>query len=670
MPWNISIPDAECFTLKSPVQPGTLSQEVIVASRSDQIEALVAEALDQDEIAIDTETTGLSTWKDMPIFWSLSWGERRICMPGETMHYFDAPFRDPSKKWIFANAKFDAHMLANVGVNIAGKLVDTQVMHALLYEEQSHRLKDMAKNLLGWRWTDFGDTFGSFKENGPEYVLRKMWAENPSKLIDYASNDAYGTYKIYLKLKQELEEAKTHSLYPDRFATLADIFWKIEVPFTRVLFSCERHGVKIDVDYLEKIKGPMQQELTDIEWEINKHVGKPLNPNSPKQLRDYLIGERGLQPITYTKGGKSGVKEPSVDAGFLEHYEKEDPVAALCLRHRDLAKTLGTYVEGLQTRLDSHQRVHTRFNQDVARTGRLSSSDPNLQNIPKPESDRFKLRGAFVPEEGNDLIVIDYEQLEMRLLAAAAGEADMIDIIRKGWDIHMGNAALVFGPIVARQFGHSQPYEYDDFKKAKQIDKEVKAGKRPISDMTDEIHALLKARDAAKTIGFGLNYGMKENKLAARLGCTKQEALTLMQQYMARYPAVDQFFKQSVEDTRQTGYSFTVLGRRRFLPEIMSMNDMDRWQAERQAGNTEIQGSAADVAKMAMILVHEDNFEARYDCRMLIQVHDELMFECPKQYSQQVRKELVEWMEHPLPSDLSVPLSVSAGIGKNWMEAK
>lgn len=662
MPWNISVPDAECYA----ITPHALAD----IDRS-ALESVVNEVAAQPVVAIDTETTGLTNWKDIPLFWSLSWGDRRICMPSETLPFFQQAFDDPRKKWLFANAKYDAHILGNVGIKFKGHLVDTAVMHALLYEEKSHRLKDMAKETLGWKWSDFQDTFGRIPAEGPGPILMKAWEESPSKLIDYASNDAYGTYHLYLKLKAELEKEYTHSLYPQHYDTLWDIFWKIEVPFTRVLFSCERHGVRVDTEYLAGLKAPMQKELDDIHREINKIVGEVINPNSPDQLRKYLVDKCGLHPRKMTKGGKKGIRQPSVDADFLEYYEDENPVAALCLRYRDLSKTLGTYVEGLNNHKDPYGRVHTKFNQDVARTGRLSSSEPNLQNIPKPDNDRFKLRGAFIPAEGCDLIVADYEQLEMRLLAAASGEPDMVALINRGWDIHMGNAAMVFGASVAEKFGRATPYEYDDFKNAKAIDKKVKAGQLPPEAITAEIAALLQARDWVKTIGFGLNYGMKENKLAKSLKITKEEALALMEQYMSRYPAVKAFFDEAVEETRQTKYAYTVLGRRRSLPEIDAPNDMDRWKAERQAGNTQIQGSAADVAKMAMVLCFEDQeLENRYGCKMLLQVHDELMFECPKENIPVCKEIIKQWMEHPLPTDLSVPLNISIGAGKSWLEAK
>jgi len=237
----------------------------------------------------------------------------------------------------------------------------------------------------------------------------------------------------------------------------------------------------------------------------------------------------------------------------------------------------------------------------------------------------------------------------MRLLACAAMEKDMIDIFLRGWDIHMGNAAMVFG------------MPYDDIKAAKKKEKK---------DLTDYDKRCLKARGDVKAIGFGLNYGMKENLLAKNLQCTKEEALELMGKYMARYPAVAKFYQEAIEETRETGYAFTILGRRRFLPEIVSPNEMDRWKAERQAVNMQIQGTAADAAKMAMILIDDAKLDERFDCQMLLQVHDEIVFECPEEATEEALREITQWMEHPFPTDLAVPLSISGGKAKNWAEAK
>jgi DNA polymerase-1 len=391
--------------------------------------------------------------------------------------------------------------------------------------------------------------------------------------------------------------------------------------------------------------------MTRLERDICSFAGRIINPRSNDQLRDYFFKEKSYTPRTLTKGGKSGVRQASVDDKVLEYLEEQgDQLAAMVRNYRELGKYDSDYVRGLQSRMDHRDRVHTRFNQDVARTGRLSSKNPNLQNIKRPDEDKYKIRGAFIPEDGNEHIVADYEQLEMRLLAAASMEPKMIDVFMRKWDIHMGNAALVFG----RKYNIS----YDDINAAKKIDKKVKSGELPESAMTDRVKLCLFLRQAAKAIGFGLNYGMKENKLARNIGVTPDEAKELIEQYMATYPAVGQFYEEAIDRAWKYGYSFTLLGKRRFLPEIKSRNKMDAWQAE------------ANAAALAMIHIHRENLKKHYGCRMLLQVHDELVFECPKDAVAEVMPIIRERMEHPFKTDLAVPLDVSIGRGPNWMDAK
>jgi DNA polymerase I len=659
MPWNVSLPQAEWYQLGDR-----------------RLEPIIREVLDLDAVALDTETTGLNPINDVPLYWSLSWDGRRICMPSTTIQLFREAFADSTKYWVFAGAKFDVHMLANVGIDIKGGLICTQVMHSLLYEEESHELKVMEKQLLGWQTRTFKDLFEP--KPGEAIGDRLLRAEQEkdyfNNLIEYASSDAYCTWQVYLKLREELERTNVWTFYPDLYPDLWNLFFRIEMPFTKVLWKCERRGVKVDTGYLKGLQGPIEEELRKIERSINQLAGKIVNPQSTHQLRDWFYGKLGVKPRTYTKGGKTGVREPSIDAGMLEWIaEQPDNIEAkeaaeLLLRYRDLAKTNGTYIVGMQKRLDHRSRVHTRFNQDVARTGRLSSADPNLQNVKTVEEDEWRVRGAFVADEGHDLIVGDYEQLEMRLLAAASGEQSMIDIFLSGRDIHMGNAALIFGPSYQKKYDWAMTYE--DIVQAKKIDKKVKAGELGEEAMTERVKLALVARLRSKTIGFGMNYGMKENKLARSLGCSKQEAKDLIELYLESLPAVGLFFDSARTVTELKGYSFTLLGRRRFHPDIFSNNPMDRWAAERQAVNNHIQGTAADIVKLAMVLCDRAGLDERFGCHMELQVHDELMFECPKETTREALPVIQQIMEHPLPTELAVPLTVSIGSGPSWINAK
>jgi len=574
-----------------------------------------------------------------------------MCLEADALPRFARVFNDPNRHWVLANAKFDQHMLSNVGSGLAGKLLDIQVMHALLYEEKPHSLDFMGQELLGWQWKDMFEEWDKRAEPNVGDFILGLFKRDPTRLIEYASNDAYGTLQIFRILKAELESERIHSLYPLMFPTLWDYFYKVETPFTRVLWQCERNGILIDADYLHDVSKRVGKELDEIHREITRLVGRPINMNSPMQMRDYFFNELKLRPIGFSKGGKSGVKQAQVNWDFLDHYANDVPVAQLMLRYRDLSKLKGTYADGLPRFFDQHGRIHTRFNQDVARTGRLSSADPNLQNIPNAEADKHRVRAAFISPPGKNLVCFDYQALEMRLLAAASMEKDMIDIFLKGWDIHMGNASLVFG------------LPYDDIKAAKKKDKK---------DLNDYDRRCLKARADVKAIGFGLNYGMKENLLAKNLQCSVEEAKKLMEAYMSRYPAVRAFYDEAIAETAGTAphYAYTLLGRRRHLPEIQSPNDMDRWRAERQAVNMQIQGTAADAAKMAMILIADARLDERFGCRMLLQVHDELVFECPEETCEEAMAEIKEWMEHPFPTDLAVPLTVSGDKAKNWADSK
>lgn len=684
MGWNVKMPDAEYVTLGSR-----------------ELDGLVREIVDKKEVAIDTETDGLILHKCRPYYWSMCFKseqgrERRITLPADTLGAFKPAFRDYEKKWVFANAKFDMHMLSNLDINIKGLLVDIQVMHALLYEEQPHGLKDIAASLLGWKWTDFTDTFGSmrsgicvcggskashfnkdgickktgcieFRQVGPLDLLRRAEATNMNLLIDYAANDAFGTWKSFEKLDEELAKEDTWSLYDTQWPyikTMKDYYYKTEMPFTRVLFACERNGLRVNKKYLQDISPGILKDMATLRSKINELTGTMMKTNGP-MLAEYFVDKCGLRPHKMTKGGKSGVQKPSIDEKFLDWVATEyrdkvyGEVARLLCEHNKIEKQYGTYIEKMPGRLDAQDRVHPRLNQDVARTGRLSSSDPNLQNVTGGEKDLYKLRNSFIAKKGHKLVVADYSALEMRLLAAASQEPAMMEIFRKNWDIHMGNVSLVYG------------IPYEDMVEAKKIDKAVGKGDLPQSALTDYVARCMNLRSSIKQIGFGLNYGMKEKAMAARIGCSVEEAVETMNKYMSKYPAVRAFFESAAEDARRTSYAFTLMGRRRYLPDIIARDDYTRYRAERQASNMPIQGTAAEVCKMAMINVYEDvELREKYNYMMCLQVHDEIVGECPDECVDVVVPRVREWMEHPFPSDIGVPLTVEIGYGDEWGNAK
>jgi len=651
MSWNIDLPPTELIQLGDPNMDG-----------------FIREVMDQKYIAYDTETTGLDIVRDRVLFASMAFGNRRVCFPADVLPLLKPAFSDPGKVWWLANAKYDTHMNYNMGVAIEGHLVDTQTMHALLYEERSHKLKDIADHILGWRWTDFNDTFGRKGKKDDlsvEEAIMRLWHNDRAKFLEYAANDAWGTKGAGEALRKELEAEQAWSAHPECYSTLWDLFWKTEVPFTKVLWKCERNGCRLDLEYLDSLKGPMEKRVIELDREIVRLAGKLLNPGSDDDVARYLFEDLKLAPIKMTSGGQSGKRKPSVDKEVLAAYSYI-PEVKLILERRVLQKLVSTYLKNLINGVDAYDRIHTRYNQDVARTGRLSSSNPNLQNVPNPEKDSFFLRKAFIAKPGYTLVVADYSQLEMRLLAAAAGEQDMIDIFRRNWDIHMGNAVMVFGD----QLGIT----YDDVVWAKGLDKAIKEGTVTKSSVSDsdsrKMHVCLGARLRAKNVGFGLNYGMKKNTLAGNIGCSIQEAEELIERYMARYPAVRHFYDETIDFATTVGSAYTYLGRRRYLPNLAHRNALLRWKAQRQAVNVVIQGTAAEVAKMGMLFADGEDLEKTYDCKMLLQIHDELVFECPTEHVKQVIPIIKRCMENPFPKPMAVPLVVDIGSGHNWCEAK
>lgn len=651
MQWNISIPTAEYYDVAE--KPGYTHGP---------IEQLIRALEDANEIAIDTETTGLVVWKDIPLYFSLGWGSRRATVHARALPLLSRVFADQSKRWLLANAKYDMHILANVGIILAGTIIDIQVMHALLYEDRPHGLKDIAHHVLGWKWSDFQDTFGKIgKKQSAEDLIRRAEVENFNLLVEYAANDAWGTIEGYRVLRQQLEAVQTDSRFTTispYIMTLWDLFHKTEAPYTKVLWECERNGILVNQDYLAQIAPTASSEIDDLARQIVHDTnGKIMNPNSGAQLLGYF-SDIGAPLTKMTKGGKTGVRKLAIDAEVLKYLSDDYPVADKVLKLRELSKLKGTYIDGLVEFMDPHGRIHTRFNQDVARTGRLSSSDPNLQNIPRADNDKWKLRGAFIAPPGHKLIVADYAQLEMRLLAVGSGEEDMCEVIRRGWDIHMGNAAMIYG------------VPYEDIAAAKKIEKKVKEGSLPESEMTDYVKKCLVYRAEIKTIGFGLVYGMGDGKLARDLGITKEEAAAKSRHFMNKYPAVDSFKKEMLRDANEFGAVFTIMGRRRNLPGIHSYNRRDRSQAERVAVNTPIQGSAADVVRMAQLHCWSAGLDRRFGAKMLLQVHDELVFECPDENVKECKEEIKEYMEHPFAIDLPVPLGVDINSGPDWLSAK
>lgn len=641
-------------------------------STPELLESTVREAFAQEVIAIDTETTGLIVWKDLVLYWSMAWRRddgsiHRVVLPRSALSAFREVFEDPLRTWVLANAKFDMHMLANVGIQLCGKIVDICVMHALLYADLPHGLKDMHKQLFRWTWLDVTEVTDSAKFPSIGDALIHLHKTDLAKLVTYAGNDVLGSLNLYYLLADQLKASPTWSCYPDKIPTLWEYFDLTETPYTRTLYRMERAGMLVDLEYLATRRKPIQERLYELERAITRLHGRPININSGDQLRAWFIDKLGLTTKKFTKGGTSGNRKPSIDDEFIADHAYLEPVR-LVKEHKDLTKLLSTYIDGLDKLVDHNNRVHCRFNQDVARTGRLSSAGPNLQNFPRPDNDKFKVRRAFIARTGCRLLARDYSQLEMVLLANAANDPKLLNIFREDKDIHLSNAALVLHDIYKEEYNIDVTYE--SVKLAKEISEQVKHGKLDKSALTDTIEKLLFARQAVKSIAYGTNYGMKPTKLAGELGIPIPEALKLYNAYMDTYPAVNTFFQEKAEIAETTGFAFTLLGRRRYLPHIHSKSSFERFQAQRQAGNTSIQGSAADLVKMAMLRITASNVEDNYDVLMTCQVHDELILDVPNEVLDEVNAIVTECMDHPLETDLPVPPHTDGGYGDNWAEAK
>lgn len=625
-------------------------------------------------LAFDTETTGLNIWKDYPLMLSFSDGARRFAMMADWLHHpwvKDALLQNTDIVKIGTNVKFDMHMLANAGVEVKGDVHDTLVMSWLHNENRfGHGLKDTAKDYCGIKMLDFKEVFPMRKatknqpgETAGEAIRRVLSGppEGRQRAIEYSGLDAYASHRVRSYLKDRLFDESIRQGW-----NLWDHFESWESTFTRVLWNMERRGFSICTGHLRTQKGPMERAMLEIEGEIAQMAGWLVNINSTKQLRQLFFEQLRYEPIKYTDGGTTGNKQPSTDEEVLSSFaEKGCPFSKLIMEHRKISKIYGTYIEGLLGWVDPELRIHTTLKQGGTVTGRLSSAEPNLQNIPRAKGDKFKIRDAFIASLGKRLVVADYDQLEMKLMAHFSGDPKMVEAIATGKDLHCVTVALMFGEV----------YE------------EVIAAKKA-KDPTPEQEILLMKRQSAKAVGFGLIYGIGAMKLAGQLTdelkrlVTKEEAQNDINRYFAAFPGVQRFIKQTHAYCHNTEFVQTLLGRKRRLPQINakggSSADEDAKgvvaEARRQSVNSIIQGTASDVAKGAMIRAEFDPILQDLGAKLLLQIHDELIFEVdddPEKVAA-VKKRVKEIMEAPFGDgfQLNVPLTTEAHDGYTWTEAK
>lgn len=507
------------------------------------------------------------------------------------------------------NLKYDILVLSHYGIEVEGKLFDTMLAHYVVQPEQRHNMDLLAENYLHYRTIPIEALIGSGR------TQRNMADLEPKEIVDYACEDADVTLRLYPILKQEMEKYEVTSVFTD-----------IEMPLLPVLARMERNGVCLDTAALEETGRNFTERMQQLETEIYELAGHEFTITSPKQVGTVLFDE--LQISAKVKKTKTG--QYSTSEEVLETLRDKHPIVEKILQHRALKKLLSTYVEALPKLINPDTgHIHTSFNQAVTATGRLSSSNPNLQNIPVRGEDGREIRRAFVPEEGEVFFSADYSQIELRIMAHLSEDEHMVADFNSGLDIHAATAARIF------------------HKTVEEVDR-------------DE-------RRKAKTANFGIIYGISAFGLSERMSVSRAEAKELIENYFSTYPKVREYMNESIERAKETGYITTQFGRRRYLADINAGNATVRGYAERNAVNAPIQGTAADIIKLAMIAIDRRLRKEQLKARMILQVHDELNFSVPPTELEQVRQLVVEEMERAF--QMKVPLVAECGEGSNWLEA-
>ena len=559
--------------------------------------------------AIDAELVGLSfSTEEFEAFYVPVPAEREEAQ--KIVNIFKPVYEDASILKIGQNIKYDLEVLAAYGVRLAGDMFDTMLAHYLLQPELRHNMDYMAEVYLGYKTIHIDELIGP-KGKGQ----RSMRDLRPEEVYEYAAEDADVTLRLKNLLEPRLREA---GVWP--------LFAEVEMPLVRVLAEMEMNGVRIDTASLKETSQMLTQRMNDIEQEIYQLAGEEFNIASPKQVGEVLFGK--MKIVEKPKKTKTGQYVTSEEV--LQQLKGKSEIVGKILEHRGLKKLLGTYVDALPKLVNPRTgHIHTSFNQTVTATGRLSSSDPNLQNIPVRGEDGKEIRRAFVPEEGCLFFSADYSQIELRVMAHLSGDENMQEAFREGYDIHAATAAKIY-------------HETMD------------------SVTRDQ-------RTKAKRANFGIIYGITVFGLAERLDISRHEATQLIDGYFATFPRVAEYMEQAKQTARERGYAETLMHRRRYLPDITSHNATVRGFAERNAINAPIQGTAADIIKIAMVRIYDRFRREGVRSKMLLQVHDELNFSVYPDEREKVERIVLEEMQGAYP--LNVPLVADCGWGANWLEA-
>jgi len=617
--------------------------EAIDAAPSSEITARSAEACDYETVlteeqlnswllrlegaeiaAFDTETTGIDAFRAQLIGFSFSVARACAAYIPVDHRYAGAPeqlplalvlerlrpwLEDPQRPKVGQNVKYDMQVLANYGIELRGVQHDTLLQSYVLESHKSHDMDNLAERHLSLRTITYDEVTG---KGAKRISFEQVSVETAT---EYAAEDADVTLRLHRALGPQVE----------RDEKLCRIYREIEIPVMHVLAKMERNGVLLDVKLLGELSREFGGKMLEIETKAHEQAGQPFNINSPRQIQEILFDKAKLPVIKKTPSGT-----PSTDEDVLAQLALDHPLPKLILEFRGLSKLKSTYTDKLGEMINPRTgRVHTCYSQAVAVTGRLSSSDPNLQNIPIRTAEGRRIREAFIPQPGYQIVSADYSQIELRIMAHISRDESLLKAFAAGEDIHRATAGEVFGI--------------------------------PPAELTSE------QRRYAKAINFGLIYGMSAFGLSKQLDIERSAAQQYMDRYFARYPGVAQYMQRTREQARRDGYVETVFGRRLWLQEIRSGSPARRQAAERAAINAPMQGTAADLIKMAMIRVHDWISGGRLGTRLIMQVHDELVLEVPDAEVERVRSELPGLMSGV--AELAVPLNVDVGVGPNWDKA-
>ena len=580
---------------------------------------IIKKLLTVETFALDTETTGMDPMNCELVGMSFSYAENQafyVPVPADQnealkiVKEFQPVFENEKNLKVGQNIKFDMLVLSNYGIKIKGRLFDTMVAHYVIQPELRHGMDYLAEVYLNYRTIHIDELIGA-KGKGQ----RNMRDLSPKEIYLYACEDADVTLKLKNILEEELRKNQVEQL-----------FYEMEMPLVPVLATIESNGVRIDTEALKQSSTLFTQKLNVLEQEIYELAGEEFNIASPKQVGEVLFDR--LKIVEKAKKTKTGQYTTSEEV--LESMRGKHQIVGKILEHRGIKKLLSTYIDALPQLINPKTgKIHTSFNQTVTSTGRLSSSNPNLQNIPIRDDEGKEIRRAFIPDNGCFFFSADYSQIELRIMAHLSKDKNMIDAFLSRHDIHAATAAKIY--------------------------------KIDIKDVTSDM------RRKAKTANFGIIYGISVFGLAERLNIDRKEAKELIDGYFATYPKVKEYMDNSIKEAQNTGYVETVFHRKRYLPDINSRNAVVRGYAERNAINAPIQGSAADIIKIAMIRIDKRFRKENIQAKMILQVHDELNFSVPAHEKALVEHIVIEEMEKAY--HMHVPLKADYGWGNNWLEA-